>query len=231
MQLSDIDSLKNELKEIKNSKIQTENIDKYLFDDQIPKKMKAYNLNCSILFVDIRNSTGMTEENGRKDMIKIYKMFAKLVVKVVEIHGGRVGQIMGDGMLCIFIGDRNHTSGEQAVNAAIDINTCLKKAYNPIVENEWKIDCGIGIRTGHIYLTRIGTRGKNKTCKVAYPSLITNYACKLCGESSKGEILLDDVTFQQIRKKDLKDGAKLVDKSNLKKCKDMIEKVWSIKYE
>lgn len=195
--MNDDNNLINELKVIQNSKIQKDVKNNQLFDDQIPKGLKAYSLRCSILFVDIRHSTKMNEENGNTDMVKIYKMFAKLVIRAVEENNGRVNQIMGDGMLCIFNGN---SSGLDAFKAALKINHYVKECYNVIVEDSWKIECGYGIRTGHTLITRIGTRGKNKTCKVAYPSLITNYACKLCNIAKKNEILMDKATFSQVKK-------------------------------
>lgn len=219
--------LKNELKQIINLEIKVENIKTHFYDNQIPKGIKVYNLGCSIMFVDIRNSTEMTDENGRKNMIKIYKMFAKLVITAVEENGGRVYQIMGDGMLCSFISDDHKNSGEKALNAARDINEYLNDVYNKIVEHSWEISCGIGIRTGHIFLNRIGTRGKNKTCKVAYPSTITNYACKLCNQAEGGQVLIDDVTYKQIKTKDM---LKKIDKDKLGTCKNIDGDVWGIKY-
>lgn len=223
-----IKKLKNELLNIKNQKIKIENINNHLYDNQIPKGTKVYNLNCSIMFVDIRNSTEMTDENGKINMTKIYKMFAKLVISAVEENGGRVYQIMGDGMLCSFIEDKNKKSGEKAINASKDINEYLKNVYNKIVEDSWKISCGIGIRTGYIFLNRIGTRGKNKTCKVAYPSSITNYASKLCNQAKSGQVLFDDKTHEQIE--NIISDVKTINKDKLGACKNIDCDVWGIDY-
>lgn len=222
-----ISQLKNQLEQIKKLSIKTRNIQSNVYDEQVPKGNEALNLKCSVMFVDIRNSTDMTDENGRKNMIKIYKMFAKLVIKAVEDNGGKVDQIMGDGMLCTFI-DGDVPSGANAINAAMDVNTYVNEAYNSIVESSWKISCGIGIRTGHIYLTRIGTRGKNKTSKLAYPSSITNYACKLCNIAEGGEILFDETTYSQIKNKKLKAKAKTVIKAGIGQCKSIKGLIWSI---
>ncbi len=227
MNSSNKSKLKNELKQIRDLKIRVENVDDHHYDNQIPKGTTVYNLACSIMFVDMRNSTDMTDKNGSRDMTKIYKMFAKLVITAVEENDGRVYQIMGDGMLCSFIGDKNKNSGEKALSAAKTINDYLKDVYNEIVEDDWKISCGIGIRTGHIFLNRIGTRGKNKTCKVAYPSSITNYACKLCNQAEGGQVLFDDATYDQIKNKNL---IKEVDKSKLGTCKNIVGNIWEIKY-
>ena len=223
----DISQLRNELKQIKDLHIKIRNIHEYVYDEHVPKGAEVFNLKCSVKFVDIRNSTDMTDDNGRKNMVKIYKMFAKLVIKAVENNDGKVNQIMGDGMLCTFI-DGDIPSGAKAINAAMEINTYLSEAYNPIVEESWKISCGIGIRTGHVYLNRIGTRGRNKTCKVAYPSSITNYACKLCNIAEGGTILFDETTYNQIKDRELKKMASVVYKAYLGKCKSVEGTIWSI---
>ncbi len=199
MKKDKIKMLQNELKVIKDTAIEVENINYIPVDNEISKKSKVKNLQCSIMFVDIRNSTKMQDNNGRKNMVKIYKMFAKLVIKAVEENNGKVMQIVGDGFLCIFVNDELN-SGQNAVNAAISISTYISNAYNPIVENNWSIGCGCGICSGHVYITRIGVKGKNKCAQLAYPSSITNYASKFCGLADEGCVIVDDETYRQLDK-------------------------------
>ncbi|WP_288147207.1 adenylate/guanylate cyclase domain-containing protein [Thomasclavelia cocleata] len=194
----DIDQLKKELTDIMNLKIDTENINYIPKEQEISKKKKAKNLQCSVMFVDMRNSTKMQDENGSKNMIKIYKMFAKLVTKAVEENCGKVMQIVGDGLLCLFINKNKTNSGQHAINAVRIINTYVKEAYNPIVKPDWKIACGMGICSGHILITRIGTRGKNKCCQLAFPSSITNYASKCCDNAGDNEVIFDEKTYEQL---------------------------------
>lgn len=99
MNKGDINQLTKELKDIQNLKIETENISYIPNEQEISKKKKAKNLQCSVMFVDMRNSTNMQDANGRKNMLKIYKMFAKLVTRAVEENCGKVMQIVGDGLL------------------------------------------------------------------------------------------------------------------------------------
>lgn len=197
MNKGDISQLKKELNDIKNLKIDTENISYIPNEQEISKKKKAKNLQCSVMFVDMRNSTKMQDANGGKNMLKIYKMFANLVTKAVEENCGKVMQIVGDGLLCLFI-NKSKNSGQHAIDAVRSINTYLKESYNPIVEPDWKIKCGMGVCGGHILITRIGTRGKNKCCQLAFPSSVTNYASKCCENAGENEVLLDENTYEQI---------------------------------
>ncbi|WP_288060786.1 adenylate/guanylate cyclase domain-containing protein [Thomasclavelia cocleata] len=200
----EIGQLKKELTDIINLKIDTDDIDYIPNEQEISKKKKAKNLQCSVMFVDMRNSTKMQDKNGRKNMIKIYKMFAKLVTKAVEENCGNVMQIVGDGLLCLFVNKDMINSGQHAINAVRSINTYVKEAYNPLVETNWKIDCGMGICSGHILITRIGTRGKNKCCQLAFPSSITNYASKCCDNAGNNEVIFDEKTYEQLDSHDKK---------------------------
>lgn len=202
MNKGDINQLTKELKDIQNLKIETENISYIPNEQEISKKKKAKNLQCSVMFVDMRNSTNMQDANGRKNMLKIYKMFAKLVTRAVEENCGKVMQIVGDGLLCLFVNENKINSGQHAIHAVRSINTYIKESYNPIVEPDWEIKCGMGVCSGHILITRIGTRGKNKCCQLAFPSSITNYASKCCDNAGENEVIFDENTYKQIDSED-----------------------------
>jgi class 3 adenylate cyclase len=221
MKQSQIDELKKELSDITKQQVKVTNQDNFLIDSQIPKWSKVHNVQGSILFVDIRNSTDMLTENGRKDMAKIYRMFAKIVETSMIDNEGKLEQLMGDGALCTFSGNK---SGENAVSAALAINTYLENAYNCIVEEEWEIKCGFGIRTGHIFATRISFNGKES---VVYPSTITSFACKFCNMAKGGQIIFDNPTKEQLGQNLLKDVQPL--KTGLiDNCWCLSNKVWSI---
>ena len=82
MEKADIKLLTNELKQIKDLKIEIVDIDKQLFDNQIPKGSKAYNLKCSVLFVDIRNSTDMTKLMAEKIWLRFIKCLRSWLLKL-----------------------------------------------------------------------------------------------------------------------------------------------------
>lgn len=207
MKKGDIIQLTKELTDIKNLKIETENISYIPNEQEISKKSKAKNLQCSIMFVDMRNSTKMQDANGRKNMLKIYKMFAKLVTRAVEENCGKVMQIVGDGLLCLFVNKNKTNCGQLAIDAVRSINTYIEESYNPIVEPDWKIKCGMGVCSGHILITRIGTRGKNKCCQLAFPSSVTNYASKCCDNAGENEVVFDGNTFEQLDLEDKKQAS------------------------
>ena len=198
MEKSNINQLKNKLNQIKNKSITVTNVDIFHQQDQIPKYSKVHNIDASLMFVDLRNSTDMTDSAGRKNMVKVYKMYTTLVEEAVVEADGKILQIVGDGILCGFTNDDQMKSGYKAVSSALSIHTYIKECMNPLLDANLKIKCGIGIRSGHIYVSRLIVDDVNN--EVAYPSSITNYASKLCGEAKDMDIIFDDKTYGQLSK-------------------------------
>jgi len=195
MKRSELDSLKNELKQIYDRKIEVTNQTGFLDQNQIPSGRKVYNIETSLMFIDIRSSTILTDTIGRKNMVKIYQMYTRLCRKAINDNNGTVLQIVGDGILCAFTNDSTGNSGQRAVDAAITIHTYIAESMNPLLSSDWEISCGIGIRTGHVYVTRLIT---DNGSEVAYPSDITNYASKFCGLAQKNQVIIDAKTYEHL---------------------------------
>lgn len=194
MNNSSINKMAKEIQDIMKISIKSKDQEKILPNGQIPKYPKVHNIQGSVLFVDIRHSTDMLKENGRKDIAKIYKIFSKIVGAAVSENDGKVQQILGDGALCIFTGN---SSGRNAVNATVSVNTYLAKCYNNKCEELLRVECGYGIKTGHIYATKMMVENIDN---IVYPSIVTSYACKLCNKAKSGQVIMDNNTQVQIDK-------------------------------
>lgn len=197
MKKNELDSFKNELKHIYDRKINVITQDGFLDHSQIPSGRKVYNIEASLMFIDIRSSTLLSNTIGRKNMVKVYQMYTKLCKKAINDNNGIILQIVGDGILCAFTNDSTGNSGQRSVDAAISIHTYIAESMNPLLSRDWKISCGIGIRTGHVFVTRLST---DNGSEVAYPSDITNYASKFCSEAQKEQIIIDAKTYEHLDK-------------------------------
>ncbi len=197
MDRSDLNSMKNELSQIFDKKIEVINQNGFQDKSQIPSGKKVYNIETSLMFIDIRNSTVLNDSIGRKNMVKIYKMYTKLCKQAINDNNGTILQIVGDGILCAFTNDSTGNSGQRAVDAGITINTYISESMNPLLSSDWEISCGMGIRTGHVYVTRLKT---DNGSEVAYPSDITNYASKFCSLAQKDQVILDSKTYEHLDK-------------------------------
>ncbi len=120
------------------------------FESGIQKKGKV--LKTCVLYVDIRNSVGLTEKHHNVTMGKIYTAFTKAVLKVARHHNGHIRNIIGDRVMVVFPVANCFTN---AVDCAISINHIAKH----IIKKQFKnvdFKCGIGIDYGDLRTIKVG---------------------------------------------------------------------------
>ena len=228
MEKADIANLKNQIKQIFEQQINVVEVSSHVCQSQIPKSNTVYVVKCSVMFVDMRNSTELTSTIGKENITKVYKALSRIITKSVNDNNGFIEQIQGDGYLCTFYDTETLASGGNAINAALDVLTYIDQVYNVCVDPDMKIQCGIGIRTGHIYVAKLGAKGKNNPHAPAFPSIITNTSSKMCGAADGGEILFDDKTYCEIKNKEIQKHAKQLNKESVGLCRAIKGIVWRI---
>lgn len=165
----------------------------------------------SILFVDIRKSTDLTDELRSKKMVKIYRSFIRMAIQAIRYSGGYTRQFAGDGVMGVFQDSADPeqavASSKKAITAARYIHTLIDFCLNPALKKQFGdicIGCGIGICTGVIMITKVGMRGKeaDKTAEsetgIVWVGSTTNYADSYCSLSAPGEIFIDEKTYSEI---------------------------------
>ncbi|PKK99784.1 MAG: hypothetical protein CVV57_01650 [Tenericutes bacterium HGW-Tenericutes-2] len=95
-------ALKNYLKTIKEQGIKIINSDQVFIESRIPKGNKVIDAETSVLFIDIRNSSKLSQEIKTKNMTKIYKMFGVISSMAVRENCGIIFQFIGDGFMAAF---------------------------------------------------------------------------------------------------------------------------------
>lgn len=197
-----MNNLLNEIRTVLAKRIEIKNIQFNIENDQIPKKNKALSLDCSIMFVDMRNSTMLTDINSKNNMVRIYKALARIVIHNVSKYGGDVKQIVGDGFLCLFTKDKNK-SAQKALECALSINTDIVEILNPEINCfSQPIQVGIGICTGNVLISKVGRKGKGKVAVPVFAGCTTNYASKYCGLAIGEEVIICEKTFNELSKDD-----------------------------
>ena len=56
----------------------------------------------TVLFADLRGSTGMYESLGNTDATAVVTRSVSLLASVVQAHGGQVVKTLGDGLMAVF---------------------------------------------------------------------------------------------------------------------------------
>lgn len=179
--------------------------------NDITDSNKVFKGKLSVLFVDMRKSTDLTDELKSKKMVKVYRSFIRIVIQAIRYSGGYTRQFAGDGIMGVFQDsnedDQIISSSCKAIKAARYIHTLIDYCLNPALKKSMDIciGCGIGICTGTIMITKVGMRGKesdetteNET-GIVWVGSTTNYANRYCGLAHPCEIFIDENTYLEIK--------------------------------
>lgn len=178
--------------------------------NDIADSNKVFKGKLSVLFVDMRKSTDLTDELKSKKMVKVYRSFIRIVIQAIRYSGGYTRQFAGDGIMGIFqnsnVDGQNISSSCKAIKAARYIHTLIDFCLNPALKKSMDIciGCGVGICTGTIMITKVGMRGKesNKTAEnetgIVWVGSTTNYANRYCSLAHPCEIFIDENTYSEI---------------------------------
>lgn len=172
---------------------------------------KVFKGKLSILFVDMRKSTDLTDELKAKKMVKIYRGFIRMAIQAIRYSGGYTRQFAGDGLMGVFQDstedDALVPSAYKAETAARYIQTLVDFCLNPALKKHFDdvcIGCGVGVCTGTVMITKVGMRGReaddaaeNET-GIVWVGSTTNYASRYCSLAAPGEIFIDESTYSEI---------------------------------
>lgn len=201
--MSSESQLKSYLESIKQLSIDVIPCDQVLLESQIPKGNSVLSIETSVLFVDIRKSSSISQNIGIKNMTKLYKMFSSLAAMAIQENSGKIFQFAGDGFMAAFNSTKSSNFRLNAFNAAIRIKYLLDNVYKSIVDNNWLFDCGYAISTGHIYMTRLKAKPYDLPSFGVFPGEPTNLSSKLCDFAKENEIIIDQSTYDHLKKFDI----------------------------
>ncbi|MCV6638120.1 adenylate/guanylate cyclase domain-containing protein [Candidatus Albibeggiatoa sp. nov. NOAA] len=128
----------------------------------------------SILFSDIRSFTSISEKMTPDENFRFLNSYFGAVVPAISENHGFVDKYIGDGIMALFSGDKDH-----AVQAGIDIYKQLDE-YNlkRIEAGDFPIHIGTAIHSGDVML---GTIGEKKYMETTAIGDTVNLASRLEG--------------------------------------------------
>jgi class 3 adenylate cyclase len=126
----------------------------------------------SVLFVDIRNFTSLSERMKPEENFRFINSFLERMGPIVRTHRGFVDKYLGDGIMALF----PETPGD-ALGAAVAMRRELVRYNRDRAKADYQaIDFGVGIHTGELML---GTVGENKRMDGTVISDAVNLASRI----------------------------------------------------
>jgi class 3 adenylate cyclase len=142
----------------------------------------AVNLEATVLYADMADSTALVQQQEKHFAAEIYKAFLHCAAKIIAEQGGTVTAYDGDRIMAVYIGDPKSRS-TSAVRTALKIRGTVKDIIMPAITSQYPEQTYVpqhvvGIDTSKLFVARTGVRGAND---LVWVGRAANYAAKLSG--------------------------------------------------
>ncbi|MGE5701069.1 MAG: CHASE2 domain-containing protein [Clostridia bacterium] len=170
--------------------------------DEILSSQEAQNLggtrkNVTLMFVDIRGFTPLSERIEPEEVIQVLNEYLDLCTQAVFKYEGTLDKFIGDGVMAIFgapIPLENHP--ELAVRAALEMQKGSVALAERLTEKYgYSVSFGIGLNTGDAVIGNIGA--KNRLDYTAIGDTV-NMAARLESNAKPGQILISQSTYDLV---------------------------------
>lgn len=154
----------------------------------------------TILFVDIRNFTQISEKLSPSEVSLILNEYFSEIEPIISKHNGVINKYMGDGLLAVF--SQNLKPEEQALNAVkcgIEIlNTAKHLKEKLLSEGKPMINIGIGVNTGEVFEGNIGSE-KYLEYTVIGDSVNLAFRIESFNHTLKTQFLISEYTYEYVK--------------------------------
>jgi adenylate cyclase len=152
--------------------------------DYITEHHGGAEVELSLLFADIRGSTGMAEGSSATAYRAILDRFYDVAAQAIIDYEGFIDKFVGDEVVAIFA---PLLAGEQHAAKAIEAaQTLLRKTGHEVPEGPW-VALGAGVNTG---VTWMGAVGEGPHTALTAVGDVVNVTARLAALAQSGEILI-----------------------------------------
>lgn len=145
----------------------------------------------SLLFIDIRDSTALAEKMTPTEFSQLINRFYNTTAQVMIRTDALIDKIIGDQASGFYVpGFAGSKHADRAVEAAQEI---FQKVGYTKPEGPW-ISIGAGVHTGVAFVGSVGS--EDGTTDITVLGDAPNTAARLCSNAQDGEILISDAAFQ-----------------------------------
>jgi len=141
---------------------------------------------CSLLFADVRGSTPMAEGMSATDFRRLMGRFYDTATEVLVTHDAIVDKFVGDEVVAIFLPSM---AGPAHARRAIDAaESLLNKTGHADAKGPW-VPLGAGVNTGIAF---VGSIGEDMDTDLTALGDVVNTTARLASAAAAGEILVTD---------------------------------------
>ena len=175
-------------------------LDMVIKDGEKGLKLGGEEREMTVLFVDIRGFTSLSEVLNPKEVVEILNAYLSLVTEAIFDHGGTLDKYIGDAAMALY-----NVPYEQDGHVMLAIKSALQMqqwgaALHEGFEARYgrNVRFGIGINTGPAVFGNIGS-----PTRMDYTAIgdTVNVASRLEATATAGQILISEAVYEQIKDK------------------------------
>lgn len=168
--------------------------------EQIDIKLGGILKDISILFLDIRGFTPMSEKLNPEEVVDVLNNLFNMVTKNVLKNKGTIDKFIGDAAMVIFNAPLELPDHEyHAVKTALDIQKDMEEiAHEILAKYEVELAIGIGVNCGQAVIGNIGSY-----LRLDYTAIgdNVNTAARLESNAGRREIYVSEETYERTKDK------------------------------
>lgn len=173
-------------------------VDAILAEGEEGLKLGGIRREVSLLFVDIRGFTPLSEKSEPEEVVEILNEYLGICAKAVLNYQGTLDKFMGDAVMAIFSAPLElEDHAYRAVKAAQEMIEESKK-FQKELEKKYGLsaELGVGINTGYAVVGNIGA-----DFRMDYTAIgdTVNTAARLESEAEPGQIIISESTYDKIK--------------------------------
>lgn len=144
---------------------------------------KAYKIKLTAFCIDLRKSTDLLRVHDKETCGKIHKSFLTIATKIISENGGQLRSFNGDSVLAFWTAQYK-SDIESAVSAAFQLKWALSIKFSKYFEQYSKLDFGIGIDWGDVFIVRAGLPKNDNNNDLVFLGMCVNYATMIANQAS-----------------------------------------------
>ncbi|WP_179295648.1 adenylate/guanylate cyclase domain-containing protein [Bacillus sp. FJAT-45350] len=152
----------------------------------------------TLLFVDIRGFTTLSEKIEPEEVINILNEYLDLCTRAIFKYEGTLDKFMGDGVMAIFgapVPQEDHA--KRAVQTALEMKRNAGHLALKLEEKYGRtVSFGIGINTGPAVIGNIGSKERLEYTAIGDT---VNLAARLESNAKPGQILISEDTYHRVK--------------------------------
>jgi adenylate cyclase len=148
-------------------------------------------LGISVLFADVRGSTGLAERSSAAEFRGLLQAYYRSAGTAIDANGGIIDKFLGDGVMALFI---PFIAGENHAVRAIDAGRAILAAVKHDGLAGEGLMVGAGVHTGEAFVGIVGA--DEKTDFTALGDTV-NIAARLGGLAGPGELLVSSAAWER----------------------------------